>query len=275
MTQFDQVRPNDGFDRTPVPRWAMVPVGGSKSVKLRLGANMTVVSLNTGVLTVAEAPSSRVASAERVFVLTGVLTGNTFIEARNGATVAARLQLTVKNRRTITVTFNFVNDGAGHRTHRHHGVVDGFVREMNGIFLPQANVQIQKHAVRTVAIPGNLGPVIRFSAHLPAVPVSEHEWPLLVARRDATASLNVFFVWEYESDATPNIDNVDGATQGGVCVMEDHAGTDVGESLAHEMGHHLGLADTYASTARGLLMYGYTDVRGRRLRQSDVNTINP
>jgi hypothetical protein len=88
----------------------------------------------------------------------------------------------------------------------------------------------------------------------------------------------VFFVNEVQQSGNPvDIDAVTkigmaGTGQSGVCLFEDNAGRDQAFSLAHEIGHHLGLLDR-ATPAKDL-MHGITGQRGINLSKADVNAVN-
>jgi len=59
----------------------------------------------------------------------------------------------------------------------------------------------------------------------------------------------------------------------GTCIFEDRAGRAIGVTLAHEIGHHLGLNHT--GHRKIDLMFDFTDQRGFNLTKDDVNTANP
>jgi hypothetical protein len=149
--------------------------------------------------------------------------------------------------------------------------VDDWVSKANDILLPQANVKIVKQDVRPDhLIDQDLGDVVRFSSHLDGVPASEHEWDVVTATRDG-AELNVFFVWEYEQDATPDVDHTAAGTSDGNCIFEDNIGRETHDTLAHEVGHHLG-AD-HSGDGLDLLMSPFrTDTR---ISRPHANTMNP
>jgi len=273
--RFAEHIPLDGYDAGPVPDWQMAPVGFTKVVRLIGGAGLDVSVTPSGFATVAEA-FGPVPKPMRLFHITGVKKGTAFLEAKDaGGTVRSRLELSVKDKKPVKVTFNFVFDSAGHKTVRAHSSVDGWVSTMNSIFLPQVNVEIIKHNVRNVSVGADLGRVVRFSSHLPKVAAAQHEWDDVIAKRDGTADFNFFFVWQYEQDASPLSDNTQAGTMAGDCLFQDTGMKDVAENLAHETGHFLGASDTYASHKRQTLMYGYTDVRGRKILKVEANLMNP
>jgi hypothetical protein len=273
---FVEMSPNDGLDVVGVPPWLMVPKGGAKVIRVQNAGGATFLPLTTALVKVSELPPSPAHREDRLISIAGVMPGSTLVEVRRAPSlVLARLECCVKAKKTVKVAFNFVEDSAGHRTTRSSLKADSWVKAMNAIFLPQANVEIKKHATRSVKVAKDLGRVVRFSAHLPTVPAAQHEWGVVTALADATADFNVFFVWEYEQDITPNKDHTDAGTMGANCIFEDKAGKDVGETLAHETGHFLGAPDTYAAANKNLLMYGITDVRGQRITKGDANLFNP
>ncbi len=273
--KFEAIEKDDGFDAkaTPVP-WLMVPLTGSKKVRLMNAQDLTVVSVNPGIATVEDVPKCFVHGG-RELIVKGRTRGTTFIEVRQPGKPAVRMEVAVKNKKTVKLTFNFVEDNSGHKTKRTASTVDGWVKDMNSILLPQANVEIKKHNVKNVKIDKNLGPVVRFSKHLTGVPASEHEWDLVTSKRDSTADLNIFFVWEYEQDINPDHDDTDAGTLDGNCIFEDEAGSEIGETLAHETGHFLGVGDFKTAGELDFLMYGTTDRRGRNIPKAHANIMNP
>ncbi len=278
MPEFFALHRLRGFDATATPPWQMVPVGFWREVGLSEAAGLTLASTNPAVATAEFArqdPASLARAGQRKVIVHGHRKGTAFIEARRGSTVVCQLEVGVKASKTVKVAFNFVRDNAGHRTSRALASVDGLLRTMNSIYTPQTYIHIVKRTARWVQVNKNLGRVVRFSSHLAGVPASQHEWDDVVALRDAAAHWNVFFVWEYEQDTTPFRDDTDAGNLGGNCLFEDNAGVEVGETLAHELGHYLGVRDFYGNTQVDWLMYGYTDVRGRFIPKDHANTMNP
>jgi len=147
-------------------------------------------------------------------------------------------------------------------------------KKMNEIWGPQANVYFEKKTVDSPTVPIDMGDVVRFSSHLTGVPASEHEWDDVIAMGDSSADVNVFFVWEYEQDDTPLVDSADAAQLSGNILFEDNAGTEIGETFAHEMGHFLGVtpADYYDKSDE--LMHAYTDTRGSKIRKAQADQAN-
>jgi len=113
--RFAEHIPLDGYDAGPVPDWQMAPVGFTKVVRLIGGAGLDVSVTPSGFATVAEA-FGPVPKPMRLFHITGVKKGTAFLEAKDaGGTVRSRLELSVKDKKPVKVTFNFVFDSAGHK----------------------------------------------------------------------------------------------------------------------------------------------------------------
>ncbi len=267
---FEQKKPKDGFDGTVNPPWQMVPMSGQKTVILKNAANLTVVSRNPGIATVEDVPKCFVHGG-RELLIKGKVKGTTFIDVKDGATTVASLEVAVKTKKTVRITFNFLEDNAGHKTKRSLSDVPTWVQKSNEILLNQANVEVIKQNARNVKINQNLGGVVRYSKHITGVAPGEHEWDVIVAKRDSAADLNIFFVWEYEQDNTPNIDNVEAGTLGNNCIFEDNIGYQTHETMAHEIGHFLGV-DHPAPGLDLLMSPGRTD---QRISKAHANIMNP
>jgi hypothetical protein len=275
--KFAEIRPRDGFDAKATPPWQMVPAGGSKEVRLMFGPSLALHSTNSAIATAAESRKAhcRVTRNIRYITVKGRQKGRCFIEARDGSVAKARLEVSVKGRKVVRLAFNFVKDTGGHRTSRATASVNGYVQTMNNIYTRQANVKFTVVQTRWVTVNKNLGTVVRFSKHLAGVAAGHHEWDDVIAKRYGAADFNYFFVWEYEQDATPGTDNTDAGALGANCIFEDRAGRQIGETLAHEAGHFLGCRDYYGTGEKSLLMYGYTDTRGRKIAKAHANKMNP
>jgi len=278
MPNFFALHRLRGFDATATPPWQMVPLGFWREVGLTESAGLALSSTNPAVATAEFArdnPASLARSGQSKVIVHGHKKGSAVIEARRGTTVVCQLEVGVKAPKIVKVAFNFVKDTAGHKTTRSLASVDNLVKTMNSIYTPQTYITIVKRTARWVQVRKNLGKVVRYSAHLSGVAAGQHEWDDVIALRDAAAHWNVFFVWEYEQDATPFVDHTDAGNLAGNCLFEDKAGVEVGETLAHELGHYLGVADFYDAAQQDWLMYGYTDVRGRFIPKNHANIMNP
>lgn len=286
MAEFRKVYRLQGFDREAAPRWQMIPMKESRFVVLRDGTGLTITSADPAIATVKEIAKNDVPAGsfneafgptDRFLQLDAAGYGITRIQAKNAAGgTAVELEVDTKNLKKVRVMFNFVKDNAHHHTRRVPASAAQWIIDLNRfIFKPQANVEIMSHApARWVTVAQNLGDVVRFSSHLPAVDPKQHEWDVVVAQGDATADLNVFLVWEYEQDETPYHDDAGGGTSGTNTLLEDHLQGYLHRNLGHELGHALGLDDHYIAAHKHDLMYGYED-GGTNLPKEHTNKINP
>ena len=272
--RFEPVNKYEGFDESAAPNWQMIPKNETRQVKVFNAAGLTLAFTSPGIADFTETadPADKTV---RILTIKGKMKGRTFIEVRSGRVAVKRLEVAVKNLKEVKIAFNFIEDNAGHKTKRTSGEVAAYVTEINDIYQPQTNIKFTNYASHNIKIAKDLGKVVRFSTHLKGVPKKEHEWDLIIAKRDSKANFNIFFVWEYEQDNTPGTDDADAGTIGGNCIFEDDAGSEIGETIAHEIGHYLKRGDTYKSKNSDMLMYGYTDVRGKKITKADANAMNP
>ena len=214
-------------------------------------------------------PPQTLQPTDKIFKLTGVAHGSAKLQAKRGTDSVVELEVDVKNKITVRTTFNFVHDNAGHRTNRAAASAVGWVNSMNYVYNGQANIFITLLHTRVVTVQQDLGPQVMWSSTAP------NEWDTVVALGDSGADMNYFLVWEYEQDNTPEVDDTDAGTLGSNTIFEDNAGREIGVTMAHEMGHHLGRDDIYDAAQKHFLMYGITDQRGVHLAKEDVNVMNP
>ncbi|MBI4905471.1 MAG: hypothetical protein HY820_17695 [Acidobacteria bacterium] len=278
MASFEKCFNMKGFDKDQTPRWQMVPVGEDRYLALRGGKDLTVTSNKPAVCTATEIKASELPKggepmalqpSDRIFRLHGATKGNARIQAKNGSTIVVELEVDTKDKKTVHFAFNFVEDTGGHKTRRVAASAGGWLKTINYIYNGQANIYANLHATRTVKVPSNLGRVVTWDSS------TASEWNTVTGMGDSGADFNIFLVWEYEQDSTPLVDHTDAGTLVGNCIFEDSAGAQIGETMAHEFGHHLGTDDHYDAARKHHLMHGITDVRGIHLPKEDVNIMNP
>ncbi|TYC53700.1 hypothetical protein FMN50_14750 [Rhodobacterales bacterium] len=264
--RFEPTEKLKGFDDTVNPRWQMVPLNGERRVRLMHGAGLTVVSANTGVATVHEVRKP-FGHGGREFIIKGHTKSTVQIIAKRGASVAAQLDVAVKSKKTVTITFNYVSDSAGHKTRRRPGELQPTFDDAKKIFKDQINVEIVKRIVNPAyKVAGNFGSIVKWTG----VPGTD-EWSRIIANRDASSDLNVFFVWRYEQDEKKG-DGADAGTAGGNCLLEDDLAWPFWHVLAHEIGHHLGVG-AHTANARDLMVGGQG--AGAFIPKAHANVMNP
>ncbi|WP_406695347.1 hypothetical protein V5E97_30415 [Singulisphaera sp. Ch08] len=275
MPEFLKVINMKGFDVHRTPRWQMVPFLGLRYIALRGGTGMTVSSSKPWIVAVKEVTQADLPAGEwghertpllptdRVFCLLGVWKGDALIQA-TGSGGPVNLEVDVKLRKTIRVTFTFIEDSAGHKTIRVPADAAGWLKKVNYIFTNQANIEVLSRFSRWKTVGKDLGSVITTLENAPGEEVDIY--PL----GDTGADFNVFLVWEVE--ITDNAGNDTGFTDGTNILLDDKGAKDIAESLAHELGHAMSLSDQY--TIQRELMYGYDDKRGIHLAKAHVNDVN-
>ncbi|MEM1050353.1 MAG: peptidoglycan-binding domain-containing protein [Pseudomonadota bacterium] len=263
--RFEASAPLNGFDHNATPRWQMVPKDGSKVVRLMGGESLTVVPLNPSICTVHEVERC-FTHGGREFVLRGVLAGQTQIAAMHGGVVACRLDVHVKSERVVTMAFHYVSDTGGHATTRAPGGLPALFNYARRILSDQINVTLRQVAVHpSVRVDQDLGEIIVWA---------DGEWDPVVAHRDSSADLNVFFVWEYNTRLRTGDDAEAGTLRAeGNCLMEDNIGyANHAWTLAHEIGHYLGHR---GHTARGADLLMSPSRTNNRINKAMTAIMNP
>ncbi len=273
--EFEETVSNNGFDDTVDPPWLVVPVNNppnQNTVKVNIEPSAAISQVYFTIDDTAKATVSPVqaSSSPQTLTLTGVAKGHTVLRARVGSSsgpVCKTLNICVRDKKVVNVDFHFMQDNASHQTSRSTSEADSFISTLNTIWTPQANVVFQKGNVDSPTVITDLGTVIEWYPTNPA-----NEWDDIVAFRNGVAP-DVFFVWEYEQDGTPATDNADAAQLNGDILFEDSAGTQVGETLAHEMGHHFGINPSDYTDHQEQLMHAYTDIRGQKITHAQVDQV--
>lgn len=277
--KFVEFQPFDGFDPPdPVRKaaaWQMVPLGGSKVVRIQGGGAARSVSVNNPSI------ARAVLLGDNAVQIFGQAHGTSMLKLRDGTgRVLARLDLSVKRKRTVKTSFFFVEDKANNKTVRTEAEIDPVIIAINKIWVNQANVEFTKKLVKPLKFNQDFGTEVRFTAHLPktgpkAVAAKEHEWDLVVAKRDPGADFNVFFVTDYEDNVNPG----DGPDAGTLafqksCLCDDQlGGHTLGLVLAHEAGHNMSLDhDTVAP--KNLMGKAPTDADAK-VHRRQIDRVNP
>lgn len=279
LPKFEYDTPLQGFDSTVTPDWFMVPLGKKRQIYLRYGDGLDVTSANPAIAGIGYVDpifGAFGANGRRIISIEGKMHGRTFIQVRKGNFLVAQLEVAVKKLKEVRLAFNFVADNAGHQTTRNSSDVDNWLAELNLIYTPQTNIQFVKNSVRAVTVKKNLGNVVQTSVSQPRLPELQSDWYQVVAQRDKSAPINLFFVWELESDKTPLEDNVEGSHYEKNCLIEDDLSADLVKVIAHELGHALGVpgeSHYYKRRNADGMMY-YRAEPGLRIGKVHANMMN-
>jgi hypothetical protein len=184
------------------------------------------------------------------------------------------LDVHVLGPKTIDIMFYYVKD-KNHKTNRPWGDEDKLLQVVNEIFPPQANVTVNKKE------PGRM--LLEFTQDLGKVVTHDtigKDWHVLTDRVEKLgkpARINVFFIWDIDFPDPGHEHAVTLYTPGQYLIVSDRTDKVVknpGVTLAHEVGHCLGLDHNF-DEATDLLMRGcYMPARGRRLKPLERNIAN-
>lgn len=278
-TAFDRVFTMMGWDPVPTPKWQMIPVNEDRYLYLHDGAGLTVSCTKPAIVEITEVKDRDLPgwygkrapqAGDRIFKIRGKSQDNAELQAKSGATVKARLEIDVLNKITKRVAFHFVKDTATpvHSTNRSPAEAAQWVKTINFIY-QQCNVEIISKSAATLTYSGDLGAAVEWTNG------TTDGWAKLKAKRDNTADLNVFQVWEYEQDGTPATDGANGGTidTDKMSIVEDAASNVHAHTVAHELAHALGLDDIGSASKKHHLMYGASRT-GQNLDRGEVRKIH-
>jgi len=265
-------KPNEGFETS----WQLVPKGGNRELVLQSGGGLNVIDVGAHkkIIDLKETTQGGLKMQNRKFIIKGLKAGETVIWAKDSKRTQAQIVVEVKPQRVVKIAFNYVEDKAGHKTKRTPKTANDILKNLNAIFLPQANVKFLLISADRLKINKDLGQVIMRDKKTSF----KDEFSILVKKRVQAAQINVFFVWECQKQGSS------GETEGYAeiaisrndktnCMVEDSLGSSLEKVIAHEVGHNLGLKDNYINSS--LLMYGKkSKTTGILLTKSEIKTIN-
>lgn len=278
---FESILPNFGFDGTASPQWLMVPHREAQPIWLVNGADCTITSRSPAIATVSVDNENRSLITRQglnsmtinqiperqILRIRGNAPGRTFIEVRQGKQLIKLLEVSVKSPITLKLSFHFVSDNANHSTKRTPEELKDLISILNQIVTPQTNIIFQKKNHFLLKFNRDLGDAVNYNMDYQAGrPMKGHEFDLVTSKRDSSAHINIFFVWENEFiDKTQQGKLIKsgalGYSAGGRDILiEDWNGLmdrdndnkadnfnspawENARMLAHEIGHVLGIAD--------------------------------
>lgn len=268
--RFEAYRANEGFDDSATPNWIIVPLKGENKVWLIGEEELTVTSTAPGVASVEiEYVDPLIKRAnENLLRISGNAPGRAYIEARKGKTLLGKLEVSVKSPVALDVSFHFVSDSAkpvNHTTNRKPEELAEMVSILNSIYIPQTNVSFKLKNYFLLKFNRDMGDAVNYNIdYRTGKPMKGHEWEMVVAKRDRSAHINVFFVWknEFVSRTDKGIEKSEALGyiigDGRDCLVQDWDGYldrdndgtpenspawENARMLAHEIGHVLGIYD--------------------------------
>lgn len=268
--RFEAYRANEGFDNSVVPNWIIIPLKGKNKVWIIGEEGLTVKSTAPGVAAVEIEYVDPIIkrSNENLLSISGNAPGRAFIEVRKGNVLLGKLEVSVRSPVALNVSFHFVSDNAkplNHTTNRKPEELSEMVSILNSIYVPQTNISFKLKNHFFLKFNKDMGDAVNYNMDYRTGKLMQgHEWDMVVAKRDRSAHINVFFVWknEFVSRTEKGIEK-SGALgyiigDGRDCLVEDWDGyldrdndgtpenSPVWENarvLAHEIGHVLGIFD--------------------------------
>jgi len=278
-TRFEEVDALQGFDaeggwdgRQKVP-FQMVPVGGTRTVRLQHASDVVVESTQPNAVSIGGGTSG----ATRTLTLRGLAGMNCFIHAKKGGQVVASLEASTKPLRTLKITFCFVEDAGGNKTKRPRSCVQPMLDEVNRILTPQANIEVRLRKAYELRTAEDFGNILRFSRF-----DKRNEQYRLAQYRDLLADATVFFVGKVEGGGLAR-DKTEAAQYAGGVFVEDRMTGEDGRTLAHELVHHIldyvvtpdpNLAPHSKGLFRGNMLMHPSSSRGERLSAEQINALN-
>ncbi len=219
------------------------------------------------------APSPATRSPETLTV-SGIARGNTVIIPRRRP--ARQLGVYVHTPFQRTVAFYIVNDNAGHNAGLTLAQAQAAVQAANNFWSTQANTTFPTAVnpqVSVLSVPQDLGPTFDIAGV-----IGPEEQAVVNATPNTGASFNVYFVNQVVVAGRGPVEGATRAATGNVFVSVSSA--DLNRTVAHELGHALGLSAAsgnadYTDAARLYhLMYGEAG-GGFTITPRQVLIINP
>jgi hypothetical protein len=289
MAQFLPAFKRQGYDGGKLA-WQTVPiVSGPRYVVLRNGAKFRVSSRDSSICKVTEirqeslpsrSDGTRLQQDDRVFQLSGYNQGIGYIDADDGS---GRVTLSVYTTmpKLLRVAFFFVRDSVPHKTRRFPAEALDWMKQMNGIFIGQADVHLIFETARELEVPLNLGPRIDIKKKTPSEEAHIASWGAFseVSRKLAEGSqafkpdVAIYLVWRLE--VTDEKGNEVGATIDRHTILVDDTvkNANTAAVMAHEVGHALGL-EHEDHEPHCLMFYKNTSTSTTHLTHRDVQKIH-
>jgi hypothetical protein len=264
ILRFDRIDPNeieDGFEAGRDPQWLMVPMLGRRQLLLLNGKGMRLSSSRPFVLRFIDPVTGRsthelfTTSDRQVVTFEGGMPGEADVFAedlvRGGAVKLLETHVLVA--KTVKLAFHLITDPQNPTPKRKPETISAMLKQAQRVYRAQANLLLE--AINSTPA------VLKFTQNLsdttaplrngisPVTPktVGGDKFPVLQAKGDTNARVNIFYLWEWESGEPDTNAQADDFGGKGV-VYEDDTGSKLAEkegyTLGHEFGHCFNLKHT-------------------------------
>lgn len=292
----------DGFDwARPADPGFIVPSGVTRRLGVSVAGPEPLVVANPE--EIESAGLCQVEIAANVLAITGRAPGQIAVELQKGD-ARQPLEITIKAERVVPIVAHFVEHGPQLRTRMTAPTLQKMIETADRILMADANVRVRlldHQALTHQSIGANLGRTVRTGPD-----VGRDEWELVtchalkaadvrhllprpgISESDLRWLMNLFLVRRFEDDDRHDPDAAPGKRQpreaaetrrlSGNCILEDQFSsgaldvTRAGRTLAHEIGHRLGIEKHAPDSS--FLMYK-SQPHGDRLSLHDAHLINP
>ena len=212
-TYFESILPNFGFDDSINPAWFMVTLDDRKPILLNNGGGLTITSLSPSIATIAlveaRTPVPRETQAYKasvqignqsepqILAVRGNSFGRTFLEVRENNRSVTRLEVSVRPKVTIKLTFNLVADKL-RQTVRTESEIEDIITILNSTYLEQTGIEFVNNKIARLKFDKDFGFAVNHRADDYGKPLTGHEWDLITSKHDKNSHINLYFVWKLE-----------------------------------------------------------------------------
>lgn len=257
-TYFEPVISNFGFDNSVNPDWFLVLLNDRKPLRLINGEGMTVISLSPSIATVAVLEGNKAlpvdvrayknsvripdSSQRQIIVVKGNSFGRTVFEVRKNNELVTRLEVSVRPKVTLRLSFNLVADRSK-QTVRTKAEVEDILKLLNSTYLEQTGIEFTANQISQLRFDKQFGSAVNYKTDAYGKTLPGHDWDLITSKRDKSAHINIYFVWDLEvSDKNTS---VWGLTSNRDCFISDQRVSilESTQTVGHEIGHVLGIDD--------------------------------